>query len=118
MSLVSSPRILPRFLCIIAASFFLTSIRTNAQVTLLEGTFKFYLVEVAKFTKGGRSQIIPLSDNMVLQAASLIKFYLELEREGYLYLFHEDSRSELARLFPLNSQPASCQIYTWKIKSL
>jgi len=112
MSLVSSPGILPFFLCIIAAFFFLTSVRANAQETPPEKTFKFSLAAVAKTPTGGRSQIIPLSDDMALQAGSLIKFYLELESEGFLYLFHEGSRGELVRLFPQDSQPGAVLKYT------
>jgi hypothetical protein len=43
---------------------------------------------------------------------SLIKFYLELESEGYFYLFHEDSRGELVRLVPQGSQSAFVLKYT------
>ena len=105
MPLVSSPRVFHLFLCI-AASLFLSSIRTDAQVSPPDKTFKFSLAAVAKVTKGGYSQIIPLSDNTVLRLSDLIKFYVELESEGYLYLFHVDSRGDLVRLFPQDSQPA------------
>ena len=112
MSLVSSPRILPLFLCIIAASFFLTSIRTNAQEYQPNKTFKFTLAAVAKVTENGKPKIVPLADNMVLRSGNLIKFYLELENEGYFYLFHEDSRGEFVRLFPQDSQPPQVLKYT------
>ncbi len=112
MSLVSSPRIHIFFLCIIAACFFLSSIRSEAQVSPSYKTFRFSLAAIAKVIKAGRSQIIPLSDNIVLQASSLIKFYLEMESEGYLYLFHDGSRGELVRLFPQDSQSAIVLKYT------
>lgn len=112
MPLVSSPRILLLFLCIIAAFSFLTSVRANAQETPPEKTFKFSLAAVAKIPTGGRSKIIPLSENMVLHAGSLIKFYIEMESEGFLYLFHEGSRGELVRLFPPDSKPGVVLKYT------
>lgn len=106
MPLVSSPRILLLFLCIIADSFFLRSIRADAQVSQTDKTFKFSLAAVAKLTKVGRSQIIPLSDNILLESGSLIKFYLEIESQGWFYLFHEGPRGKLVRVFPKDSQPA------------
>jgi hypothetical protein len=111
MSLVSSPRIFFLFLCI-AAPLFLSSIRTEAQVPSSSKPFKFSLAVVAKAIENGQHQIVPLKDNMVLRSGNLVKFYLELESEGYLYLFHEDSRGELVRLFPQESQPAFVLNYT------
>jgi hypothetical protein len=77
MSLVSSRKIhifSVYSVYIIAASFFLSSIRADAQASPLDKKFKFYLATVAKVSKAGRSQIIPPSDNIGLQAGSLIKF--------------------------------------------
>jgi hypothetical protein len=111
MSLVPSPRIFPLFLCV-AASLFLSPISPEAQVSPPNKTFKFSLAAVAKVIENGQHQIVPLTDNMVLRAGNLIKFYLELENEGYLYFFHEDSRGVLDRLFPVGSQQERVSKYT------
>jgi len=105
MSLIYSPRTI--LLSIFISIFFLLSPMISlAQVTSSAKIFKFSLAAVAQVNKDGRSQIIPVVDNMILQSENLIKFFLELEKEGYLYLFHEDSQSELVLLFPKDSLPA------------
>ena len=99
MTFVSSSKILPMSF-IIVVSFFLSSIKTEAQVSSSNTTLKFYYAAIAKVIRDRDSQIITLTDNMVLRSGNLIKFYLELDKEGYYYIFHEDSRGELAILFP------------------
>lgn len=105
MSMVSSHKIYALSI-ICAASLFLSSITTAAQVSSASNIFKFHFAFVAQVNTDGRSQIIPVLDNMVLQSGSLIKFYLESQQEGNFYLFHEDSQGELVLLFPKDSLPA------------
>lgn len=108
MNLVSSLKILPMPF-FIAVCFLLSSIGTEAQVSSSNTTLKFYYAAVAKVIKDRDSQIITLTDNMVLQSGNLIKFYLELDKEGHYYIFHEDSRGELAILFPKGLQKTIAQ---------
>ena len=105
MTLVSSSKILPMSFFIVV-SFFLSSIKTEAQVSSSNTTLKFYYAAIAKVIKDRDSQIITLTDNIVLQSGNLIKFYLELDKEGYYYIFHEDSRGELVILFPKDIKKA------------
>ena len=108
MSLIYSPRTISLSF-FIAILFLLNPIISAAQVTSSSKNFRFSLAAVAQVNTSGRSQIIPVVDNMILQSGNLIKFYLDLEKEGYLYLFHEDSQGELVSLFPKDSLPAKVQ---------
>jgi hypothetical protein len=114
MSLVYATRTIPISL-IISIFLLLGSIMAEAQVSSSGKIFKFSLAAVAQVNTNGRHKIIPVVDNMVLHSGNLIKFYLELEKEGYLYLFHEDSQGELTLFFPKNSWskkvPASTPVY-------
>jgi hypothetical protein len=105
MSLIYSPRTISLSF-FIAIFFLLNPIISVAQVTSSSKNFRFSLSAVAQVNTSGRSQLIPVVDNMVLQSGNLIKFYLDLEKEGYLYLFHEDSQGELTLLFPKDSLKA------------
>ena len=105
MSLIYSPGTISLSF-FIAILFLLNPIISVAQVTSSSKNFRFSLAAVAQVITSGRSQLIPVVDNMVLQSGNLIKFYLGLEKEGYLYLFHEDSQGELTILFPKDSLKA------------
>ncbi len=83
MSFIYSPRTIPLSL-LIAILFLLNPMISVAQVTSSSKIFRFSLAAVAQVNTSGRSQIIPVVDNMVLQSGNLIKFYLDLEKEGYL----------------------------------
>jgi hypothetical protein len=99
MSLIYIIRTIPLSL-IISIFLLFGSIRTEAQVSSSSKNFKFSLAVVAQVNTSGGSQIIPVVDNMVLQSGNLIKFYLDLEKDGYLYLFYEDPQGDLVLLFP------------------
>lgn len=111
MFVVSLPKILPAFLCL-AASICLSPIDSEAQTASPRETTKFSLAVAAKVIKDDTPQIIPLSDNMVLQSGNCIKFYLEFEKEGFLYLFHTDPQGRLLLLFPGGSQAAKIKKHT------
>ena len=78
-----------------------------AQITSSNNVFKFSFAFVAQVSTDGRSHIIPVVDNMVLQSGSLIKLFLESQEEVNFYLFHEDLQGGLALLFPKDLLPAT-----------
>ncbi len=72
----------------------------GSQTPAADADFRFLLSAVTKGVRDGRPRVVPLEDGMTLHSGDLVKFYAEFEQEGYLYVFHEDSRGTLTFLFP------------------
>jgi hypothetical protein len=64
------------------------------------------MLAFAKISQGENRHFVTLSDNIFLNCGDLIKFYFVLENEAFIYLFHEDSRTNFTLLFPKTTQSA------------